>query len=240
MSKSAEKAYLKNIGEDAQIHAFNKPYSDARCGCHLMDIGLILSLLPSPPGKLLDLGVGTGWTSVFFAQRGYDVTGQDIADDMIAFAEKNKIRNNFIKTLQFISCDYETLPFSNEFDYAIFYDSLHHSDNIVQAITAVYRALKPNGILIAIEPGRGHSKTKAAKIATSTWGVTERDMPPSLIIRIGKKAGFKKAKVYWRVNRPFEVFPYITFKEFLIACKYFLKYFPGIGTMTSNITVLRK
>ena len=52
MSKENEIAYLKNIGEDGQKHAINKPYSDFKCGSYLMDIGSIISLLPPPPQKV--------------------------------------------------------------------------------------------------------------------------------------------------------------------------------------------
>jgi SAM-dependent methyltransferase len=239
MGKQGEVAYLQNIGEEGRTHAFNKPFSDDNCGAYLMDLGSIMTLLPSPPCKLLDLGIGTGWTSLFFAQRGYDVTGQDIAVDMIALAEKNKSRYN-IDSLKFITCDYEDLPFEKEFDCAVFYDSLHHSVDVYQALAAVYRSLKPGGIFIAIEPGSGHSKSKESIKAMELWGVTEKDMPPSLIIKAGKKAGFKSSKVYLRHNKPFEIFSSFSLEGLATAAKTFLRYLPGLGTLKSNITVLAK
>lgn len=240
MGKTGEKTYLKNIGEEGQKHAFNKPYSDDHCGFYLMDLGSIISLLPAPPGKLLDLGVGTGWTSVMFAQRGYDVTGQDIAEDMITLAAQNKKRYN-IDNLKFITSDYEDMPFENEFDCAIFYDCLHHSVNTYDAIHAVYRSLKPGGICITAEPGTRHSKSDASKNAMEKWGVTEKDMPPSLIIQVGKKAGFSKAKVYLRLNNfPFEIMPHLSFKGFKNVCWSFLQFLPWSGMKRTNITVMTK
>jgi len=238
MSKKGEKEYLKNLGEDGQKHAQNKPYSDIHCGSLLIDIGSILSILPPPPGKLLDLGVGTGWTSVFFAQRGYEVTGQDISENMILLAEKNKVRSNS-DSLKFITCDYENMPFSDVFDCAVFYDSLHHSENAQAAVNAVYRALKPGGILVAIEPAYGHSKREESKRAIQNWDVTEKDMPPSLIVRLGKNAGFCNPKVYVRL-RTFEIMPHLSLRGFATACKTFAGFLPWIGMLKANITTMTK
>jgi ubiquinone/menaquinone biosynthesis C-methylase UbiE len=240
MSKTGEKEYLKNRGEECQKHAFNKPFSDEQCDHYLIDMGLILSLLPSPPGKLLDLGVGTGWTSVMFAQRGYDVTGQDIAEDMISLAEQNKKRYN-LDNCKFIVCDYEDMPFSNEFDYAVFYDSLHHSVNISDALKAVYRSLIQGGMCITVEPGTGHSKSDAAIKAMDEWDVTEKDMPPSLIIQEGKKVGFRKVKVYLRINNsPIEILQYLSLCGFKNVCRTLLRFLPWSGMKRPNITVLKK
>ena len=166
-----------------------------------MDLGPIFYLLPPPPAKLLDFGVGTGWTSVFFAKRGYDVTGQDIAEDMIALADMNKERYG-VSNLQFKICDYEKLDLSNEFDCAVFYDCLHHSVDEEKALAAAYRALKPGGICITVEPGEGHGKTEESKRRMQLYGVTERDMPPGKIIKAGQKAGFHTFKIYARTIGP--------------------------------------
>ena len=42
-----------------------------------------MGFLPDPPARILDMGCGGGWTSIFFAKRGYEVVGQDISQDMI-------------------------------------------------------------------------------------------------------------------------------------------------------------
>lgn|GEM_PF-2070948 len=197
MPKEGEIKYLELIGSEAVDHALNKPFSDHECPRYLMDLGAIMALLPTPPARILDCGVGTGWTSVFLAKRGYEVVGQDIAQDMITQAEKNKERYG-AKTLRFIVDDYENLKFSNEFDAAIFYDSLHHAEDERKAIASIFRALKPGGICLSIEPGETHSQQPQAIEAAKKFGVTERDMPPHLIIAAGKLAGFREFDVFPR------------------------------------------
>ena len=154
--KQGEIDYMKKIGEDSARGAYDKPFSHFTCSKNLVDMGLIMSLLPQPPARLLDLGCGTGWTSAFFARRGYRVVGQDIAPDMIDYARQNKTRYEAAE-LEFIVSDYESLAFDDPFDCAVFYDSLHHAVDERAALQSVYRALRPDGILVTHEPGVGHS-----------------------------------------------------------------------------------
>jgi SAM-dependent methyltransferase len=195
MTKQAEIDFLNNIPDCGIEYALNKPFSDYNCANYLLEIGAIMSLLPPSPCKLLDLGCGTGWTSCFFAKRGYQVTGQDISPDMIKFAEVNREREKLNK-LDFIVSDYENMNFSEKFDCAVFFDSLHHADSEIEAIQRVYEALKLGGICVISEPGVGHSKSPSSIAAMQEYGVNEKDMPPSKIIKAAKKAGFKSVKVY--------------------------------------------
>src|SRR5207302_4325273 len=113
MAKTGEIDYLKNLDSAGVRHAVHKPFSDPGRARYLAEMAAVLALLPPPPARLLDLGCGTGWTSVFFARAGYEVVGVDIAPDMIAHAEANCDRAG-VEGLAFAVCDYETLPFDGE------------------------------------------------------------------------------------------------------------------------------
>lgn len=201
MAKQGEIDYLRNLGPRGQALAFDKPFSDIDCGRYLVDMGLVMSLMPRPPAKVLDLGAGSGWTSVFFARRGFQVVGQDISPDMIEMANRNRERNH-LDNLTFVQCDFEQMPFREEFDVAIFYDCLHHSLDEEQAMRSAYAALRKGGLLITVEPGVGHGSTETSKMVMEKYGVTEKDMPPHLIISAGKRIGFTQAEVYERVVKP--------------------------------------
>ena len=159
-------------------------------------MGFMMSQLPLPPARILDLGCGGGWSSRFFAMRGYSVVGQDICDDMVRIGEQGRERNPYPLDLRFVVSDYESLAFDNEFDAAFFIDSLHHAEDELAAIRSAYRALKPGGILMTREPGEGHSEMPWSIAAIEQFGVTERDMPPHLIIRRGLEVGFKSYRVF--------------------------------------------
>jgi ubiquinone/menaquinone biosynthesis C-methylase UbiE len=199
MAKQGEIDYLRAIGEAGVRHAADKPFSDEDCGAFLMELGAIMYLLPPPPARLLDLGCGTGWTSCFLARRGYQVTGQDIAADMIAQAERNRQRYQ-VEGVRFVACDYEALTFNGAFDCAIFFDSLHHAVSEEDALRGAYRALRPGGCCVTSEPGLGHARRPHSVEAVRRFNVTEKDMPPRRIIRAARAVGFRRWRVYPRMK----------------------------------------
>ncbi len=192
MATQGEYDYFKNIGADGIRHATHKPWSDAQCGLYLMELGAMMGLMPEG-GRLLDMGCGTGWTSVLFAKRGYEVVGQDLVPEAIEAGRQLK-QENRLANLDFVVGDYESLEFKEEFDVVVFFDCLHHAVDEVGALRSAWRALKPGGICITSEPGWGHERRSAAVMAE--FGVTERDMHPAKIIRGGRKAGFTKFSVH--------------------------------------------
>ena len=194
MAKQGEKNYLKKIGEEGLAHAVNKPFSDENCDLYFLQIGTLFSLLPPPPGLLLDLGCGTGWTSVFFARRGYEVVGQDLSEDMIEAAAARREMES-LPNLSFVCSDYEALDYRDRFDIAVFFDSLHHAEDEAGAIRSVYRALKPGGVCVTVEPGEGHSTSHHAIHAMNHFGVTEKDMPPRHIRKLAAAAGFSSIRI---------------------------------------------
>ena len=196
MPKAAEINYLALTGESGRVHSLGKPFSDQWCGLNLASIGTIMMMLPDPPARILDMGCGGGWTSAFYARRGYHVVGQDIAPDMIELAEENKAQHGVGDNLSFVCSDYEGLDFKEEFDAVIFFDCLHHAEDERAAIASAYNALKPGGILITHEPGEGHSVAPGSIEAMQIYGVDERDMPPHLIIRHARELGFSSWRVF--------------------------------------------
>jgi len=195
MAKEGEINYLKKAGSEAAVHAMNKPFSDAACKGNLFQMGAIMSLLPPPPAKILDLGCGSGWTSAFLAKRGYNVVGQDIAEDMIQCANKIKDKEK-LDHLEFVISDYEKMNYKNEFDCVLFYDALHHAVDEALALRMAFQALKPGGSCVTSEPGEGHTHSPEALEAVEKFNVTEKDMPAEKIIEIGKKIGFNKFRIY--------------------------------------------
>ncbi|MBM3828672.1 MAG: methyltransferase domain-containing protein [Actinobacteria bacterium] len=201
MAKEDEIAYIERLGPLGREHALNKPWSDVDRGRYLQEIGALITLLPQPPARVLDLGAGSGWTSCLLAMSGYQVTATDIAPEMVAMHGENAMRYD-VRLEASLVTDFESLPFDNEFDVVIFYDCLHHSDDELAALRGAHRALRPGGICVTLEPGRGHHKTDMSVNAMRLLGVTERDMPPSLIVSSGRKAGFTSHAVHDRPLDP--------------------------------------
>ncbi|MBD2109764.1 class I SAM-dependent methyltransferase [Nodosilinea sp. FACHB-13] len=203
MSKSNEINYIKNVSsaEGIAVEEFTnyleqKPFSDAQCGNYLIDIGQMMRFLPQPPARLLDIGVGSGWTSDLLCQRGYEVLGLDISPDMIELANRRAG-----PSLRFQVCDYEVDSLPSGFDIAVIYDALHHAEDAYKVIKNIYDALNENGILITAEPGAGHSQTEDSIAVMKKYGTTEKDMPFLLQKQIMLKAGFGVVEQYARVNQ---------------------------------------
>jgi len=203
MGKSAEIDYINCVAEidnvpldDFNNYLLHKPFSDPRCGEYLMDIAQVMNLLPAPPARLLDVGVGSGWTSELFARRGYEVLGLDISPDMIELARLRAHPN-----LGFQVCDYETGPIPANFDAAVIYDSLHHAENEFLVIKNIFEALAPGGMLITVEPGAGHSRTADSIEVMRKYGTTEKDMPFSLQFELMQRAGFRSVRQYTRLSQ---------------------------------------
>lgn len=196
MSKDREIAYFENMTEEARRFAANKPFSADGRGAYLIDVGQILCLIPPPPGRLLDVGCGSGWTTAMFAKSGYDATGVDIAPAAIRLA-----RLTFGDTgAQFEVHDFEDLSFTDQFDAAVIYDCLHHAEHPQKVADAVCRALRPGGEVVVVEPGRGHHDSATSRWARETHGVTEDEMPPRRVVGFLRRAGFSSSRVYPRAQ----------------------------------------
>ena len=144
---------------------------------------------------MLDLGVGSGWTSELLAMRGYEVLGLDISPDMI------KLANMRSGKARFLVCDYEADPIPSGFDVAVIYDALHHAEDELSVLKNVYNALYDGGIIVTIEPGAGHSTTAVSVEAIRKYGTTEKDMPYSHQKDLMRKAGFGVVEQYIRVSQ---------------------------------------
>ena len=203
MAKQDEIDYIGRLGDIGKKHALDKPWSDDGRGLYLQEMGALISLLPAPPARILDIGAGSGWTSCFYALSGYEVTATDIAPEMVELAKINAARYNV--ALDAVVSDFESLPFENQFDAVIFYDCLHHAEDEVLALRSAYRALKKGGICITLEPGSGHAKSAVSVQAMKDLGVTERDMPPKVIISAATKIGFSSAQVFARPVLPLQL-----------------------------------
>jgi SAM-dependent methyltransferase len=98
--------------------------------------------------KILDIGVGTGQTSVYLAMQGHDVTAVEPSPHFCSVIEL--LARKADVNIMIHECSIECVDFSNEFDACIFNASFHHCEDPVTATVNCYRALKENGRIYLI------------------------------------------------------------------------------------------
>jgi 2-polyprenyl-3-methyl-5-hydroxy-6-metoxy-1,4-benzoquinol methylase len=168
-----------------------------RASRYFLDFGQILQLLPPVPARVLDLGVGPGWTSIFLARCGYAVLGLDIAPDMVQIAADNVPPG---LSVNFSCCDYEEALPEEGFDAVLIYDALHHASREEAVIRNAYKALREDGIFITAEPGAGHSVQPGSLEAARKFGTTEKDMEFERQQPLMWQAGFREVRQYLRLS----------------------------------------
>lgn len=191
--KEAEREYYDRLNEAERAHAAGKPFSDERCSALLMQMAACMSLLPAPPARILDCGCGTGWTSFMLARRGYEVVGQDISAGGLALARAVAPEWGS-PPVTFVESDFDSLGYEDEFDGILFFASLHHTTDLKRTLASAHRALRAGGVLVAAEPGRGHAARSVE--VHDQFGVTDIDLPPTLMREVGRAVGFRRCDVY--------------------------------------------
>lgn len=101
-------------------------------------------------GRILDLACGTGEISIRLAEKGFEVTGIDLSEEMLSYAQQ-KVSSN--QPILFLQQDMrEITGFDGQFDaVAICCDSLNYlktKNDVIETFKSVFRVLKPEGILL--------------------------------------------------------------------------------------------
>ncbi len=97
--------------------------------------------------RALDVGTGTGQFAVYLAKNGFQVTGVDLSDEMIACAKANARREGL--NIDFKVGDAEHLGFAdNSFDVIVSRNLLWTLPYPEKALTEWKRVLKPGGRLV--------------------------------------------------------------------------------------------
>ena len=100
---------------------------------------------PKPQMKIADIACGQGFFSFAFAQKGAQVVGCDIGEELIKIAnnQKEKIQ---LSNVEFFVCPANKTPIAdNSIDTAVINLALQNIEDLSGTIKEISRILKPNG-----------------------------------------------------------------------------------------------
>ncbi|AKB17244.1 MULTISPECIES: class I SAM-dependent methyltransferase [unclassified Methanosarcina] len=100
--------------------------------------------------KVLDVGTGTGFLALLFAEMGHEVTGIDLSEGMLEKAKHNT--DNMGLKIELFHGDAENLPFEDcSFDLVVNKYLLWTLQKPACAVSEWKRVLKPGGMIFAID-----------------------------------------------------------------------------------------
>ena len=143
--------------------------------------------------RALDVGCGAGRVACALDDRGFDVTGVDISEELIQAAKSH------FSGIEFLVSDASSLPFSdNSFEYVIFayngIDYLLPEDRRREALQEIHRILRPSGVFVFSSHNAWY--TLPAILRNQSF-ITERYLSPQNRDRLFNRYKFEDAEVGW-------------------------------------------
>jgi SAM-dependent methyltransferase len=124
----------------------------------------------------LDFGSGVGTTSMLFHKLGYRTTLADVGTNLLAFSRYRLERRGV--EAAYIDLNTEDLP-TAAYDIVTSIDVLAHVPDLQGTVSALHRALRPNGLLFA-------NLVTSGAVGDAPWHLYDDDRGPRrLIQRVG-------------------------------------------------------
>ncbi|HZR31474.1 MAG TPA: methyltransferase domain-containing protein [Terriglobales bacterium] len=189
--KSKEIGFFNRHATEAEYNVFSE-----RSNHRLISKCLELAKL-RPPGRVADLGCGSGVFSAILSENGFDCLGLDISYGLVALGQR--LRPN----IRFLTADIEALPLpSCSLDGVMLSGVVHHLPDPRACAREVFRVLKPGGVFMAFDPNRMNPFMYLYRDRSSPFysskGVTENERPVLAwqVRRVFSEAGFEVRSSY--------------------------------------------
>jgi len=129
----------------------------------------LMAALPAHPGRVLDIGTGTGRLLELLAGRAETALGVDASRDMLALARARLAERGLGAHCAVRQADMYRLPFADSaFDTVTMQMVLHYAEEPAQALAEAARVLRPQGTLLIVDLGP-HGKVDLAAQFAHRW-----------------------------------------------------------------------
>lgn len=99
-----------------------------------------------PKSSVLDIGCGSGRDSIFFAKKGFNVTGIDISNEALEKAKQSAKKEDLKIKFELMSA--ERLSYKDEIFDGVYSNAVLHFTELKKSSEEIYRVLKKNGICL--------------------------------------------------------------------------------------------
>ena len=145
---------MTGVFNDSHAATYDTVYAEKNYAAECEAMGkLIAKFGRGEPRKMLDLGCGTGKHAVIFAGRGFDVTGVDQSEPMVARARERAMQQGLGSNPEFLSGDIRSFAAPQPFDFALMNFNvigyMTSNDDALNALAAARKNLRPEGLFLA-------------------------------------------------------------------------------------------
>jgi 2-polyprenyl-3-methyl-5-hydroxy-6-metoxy-1,4-benzoquinol methylase len=151
---------------------------------------------------VLDVGCGSGWTSLFLAESGYRVTGIDLVPANVELSAARARRWGV--EIDFQVADMDELSLPGGYDAALVYDALHHSTRPYAVVPQIASHLAPGGWALFGEPSWLHDISPGARRTTRERGWHERGIQMRSLKRACREAGLGDFRRFFQGTHPYK------------------------------------
>lgn len=115
-------------------------------------VEIVLSMLNSEQGLILDIGCAAGAEVEPLRTRGFRIVGIDYSAEMLRFAQQ---RYGALDGVHFCRADAESLPFASaSFDHVVCLGVFEYLSTYERSLEEINRVLRPGGVIIISVPTR--------------------------------------------------------------------------------------